>query len=127
MTEKVIWPKMIGRRVKTPKGHVGELVAYTISWGEGESEFWHISGGFCTQAEPTLLPEREPREDEWVWHGGHGDSFEVGWVAQYDEQQAKDWELVRSLTDDEKIEICGGIPAMRKIVRRKLGLERDDD
>uniref|UniRef100_A0A6M3L217 Uncharacterized protein n=1 Tax=viral metagenome TaxID=1070528 RepID=A0A6M3L217_9ZZZZ len=116
MTEKIDWTKQIGRRVKTPHGRVGELLAYTRKWMvSGLDEFWHVSGDYCTQTEPTLLPEEpewSPREGEWVVTSASPRPF------KWDSNVFAKTQTLRPLTDDEKIDILGGIEHAIELLER---------
>ena len=130
MNEKIDWPSMIGRRVSGVSRGTGTTVLGTLeAFGYDRSgQYWVIRQGqedgcrdwWCIK--PILLPEKpewKPKVGEWVWHGGNGDSFEEGWIATFDADVAKDWEVVRPLTDDELIDVCGGIESMRRIVEER--------
>ena len=120
---KIDWKKMIGRKVRIPypRRHEpeGVLQKYQEEWSSinGFTRGWYVNGNGWTHAEPTLLPEWKPKDGEWVmelYRSVFGGEMKDGHTFKFHEKHG--FRGVRPLADAEKIEMCGGIDNLRRIV-----------
>ena len=109
------WTKMIGQVVRFGEYGNGELTRYDEIHTKGNvARTWRSKPKcWCTVIEPTLLPEWKPKDGEWVTSGHAYRDRPVcvhKWVGD-----PKNCSGYRPLTDEEKVDICGGIDEIERL------------
>lgn len=124
MSVKINWTKMIGKKVLYGELEV-RLVGYLPDVSDGP--MWIFDNGrssFMLGREPALIPE----EPEWTpWEGDWvTENIKYG-VFRWDPEDGISENEVRPLTDDEKVDICGGPKSVQKLYRYTLRRTHEKD
>ena len=107
------WTKQIGRKVRVEGG----FSTFTLrEFGvDAEGEFWKIDEVETKWRSAELVPEFEPKRGDWVMWGGMYPflcRFPLNNKGGDGEDQYK---YYRPLTDEEKIDIVGGIDEIERL------------